>query len=98
MSVRRSLTVIVIPVDVNCRSAVGTVVSFLPTARVCERRKALQITTLHGGEPAAIPIEIHLSTLLDLDDPQEACRWFGETILLLVPDLRTELFKFAPED
>ena len=62
-----------------------------------ERRKVLQITTLHSGKPASVPIEIRLSTLLDMDDAQEACRWFGETILLLVPELRAELFKLPPE-
>jgi hypothetical protein len=65
--------------------------------RYDEGRKALLITTIHGGKPASMPIEIRLSTLLDMDDPQEACRWFGETILLLVPELRAELFKLPPE-
>jgi hypothetical protein len=65
--------------------------------RYDEGRKVLQITTIHGGKPASVPIEIRLSTLLDMGDPQEACRWFGETVLLLVPELRAELFKFPPE-
>jgi hypothetical protein len=53
----------------------------------------LQLTTIHGGKAASVPIEIQLSTLLDMQDPQEACRWFGETILLLIPELREKLFK-----
>lgn len=65
--------------------------------RYDEGRKALQITTIHAGKPASVPIEIRLSTLLDMDDPREACRWFGETIMLLVPELRAELFKLPPE-
>jgi hypothetical protein len=65
--------------------------------RYDEGRKALLITTIHGGKPSSVPIEIRLGTLLDMDDPQEACRWFGETILLLVPELRAELFKLPPE-
>jgi hypothetical protein len=61
--------------------------------RYDEGRQVLQITTVHNGKPAAVPIEIRLKTLLDMEDAQEASRWFGETILLLVPELRTELFK-----
>jgi hypothetical protein len=65
--------------------------------RYDESRKVLQLTTIHGGKPASVPIEVRLSTLLDMDDPQEACRWFGETILLLVPELREQLFKIPPQ-
>lgn len=66
--------------------------------RYDEDRKVLQITTIHNGKPSIVPIEIRLSTLLDMQDSQEACRWFGETILLLVPQLRAELFKLPAED
>ena len=66
--------------------------------RYDEDRKVVQITTVHNGRSAAIPIEIRLDTLLDLDTPQEACRWFGETILLLIPELRSVLFKLPPEE
>lgn len=66
--------------------------------RYDDERAVLQITTIHNGKPAAVPIELRLSTLLGMQDPQEACRWFGETILLLVPALRTELFKLPPEN
>ena len=65
--------------------------------RYDEGRKVLQVTTVHDGKPAGTPIEIRLSTLLGMDDPQEACRWFGETILLLIPEMRAELFKLPPE-
>jgi hypothetical protein len=65
--------------------------------RYDESRKVLQLFTVHDGKPASAPIEIRLSTLLDMDDPQEACRWFGETILLLVPELRDQLFKIPPD-
>lgn len=65
--------------------------------RYDEDRKALQIITVHNGRPAAVPIEIRLDTMLDMDNPQEACRWFGETILLLIPEMRASLFKLSPE-
>lgn len=61
--------------------------------RYDEDRKVLQITTVQNGRPDAAPIEIRLDTLLDMENPQEACRWFGETILLLVPEMRSTLFK-----
>jgi hypothetical protein len=38
--------------------------------RYVEDRKVLQITTTHDSKPAAVPIEIRLSTLLDMDDAQ----------------------------
>jgi hypothetical protein len=65
--------------------------------RFDEGRQVLQITTVHNGTPAAVPIEIRLSTLLNMKDPQEASRWFGETILLLVPDVRLALFNLPME-
>ena len=65
--------------------------------RYVEDRKVLQITTVHSGKTAAVPIEIRLTALLDMDDAQEACRWFGETILLLIPEMRVALFKLPDE-
>lgn len=52
------------------------------------------IHTIHGGkeDPA---IKIRLATLKDMK-PAEASRWVGETILLLVPSLRREVFGLPP--
>lgn len=59
--------------------------------RYDEARKILQVTTIHKGKPTDAPIQIRLSTLLEIRDEQAACRWFGETILLLIPEMRKAL-------
>jgi hypothetical protein len=56
-----------------------------------ESSKTFQIVSIRDGKPAFAPIRITLETLLAMNDPQEACRWFGETILLLVPEARRSL-------
>jgi hypothetical protein len=57
-----------------------------------EASKTFQIVSMRDGKPTVAPIRITLETLLSMNDPQEACRWFGETILLLVPEARRSLF------
>lgn len=65
--------------------------------RYDEARKILQVTTIHNGKPTDAPIQIRLSTLLEMRDEKEACRWFGETILLLIPEMREALFKLSDQ-
>jgi hypothetical protein len=60
-----------------------------------ESSQAFHIVAIRQGKPSVAPIRITLETLLSMDDPQEACRWFGETILLLVPDAREKLFNLS---
>ena len=61
--------------------------------RYDEQRNVLEITTVHDGSPAKVPIRIRLDTLLEMEDSAEACRWLGETVLLLIPEMRKQLFK-----
>ena len=63
--------------------------------RFDEARQIIEVTRIANGKSMGRPIEILLSTLVEMDDPQEACRWFGETILLLIPEFRKSLFKLS---
>ena len=63
--------------------------------RYDEDRKVLQITTVHNGRPAAVPIEIRLDTLLEMDNPQEALAAHGFALepadLAEIEKIRTQL-------
>ena len=58
--------------------------------RYDERGECVCIHTIHEGreDPA---IRIRLDTLKNMK-PEDASKWVGETILLLVPSLRREIF------
>ena len=62
--------------------------------RYDEHGECLCIHTVHAGiEDSAI--KLRLGTLKDMG-PDAAAKWVGETILLLVPSLRTEVFDLPP--
>jgi hypothetical protein len=59
-----------------------------------EHGECLCIHAVHAGiEDSAI--KLRLGTLKDRG-PDAAAKWVGETILLLVPSLRTEVFDLPP--
>lgn len=62
--------------------------------RYDEQDECVCIHTIHAGteDPA---IRIRLDTLKDMK-PEDASKWVGETILLLVPSLRREIFRLPP--
>ena len=62
--------------------------------RYDERGECVCIHTIHEGkeDPA---IRIRLDTLKNMK-PEDASKWVGETILLLVPSLRREIFGLSP--
>lgn len=56
-----------------------------------EDSNELLIYTVDNGVKATVPIRHSMTTLLELGK-EDASRFVGETILLLVPRIRTELF------
>ena len=61
-----------------------------------EIRKELLILPLYSGKPTDNPIRHTLDMLVGMG-PEKASRWVGETILLLVPEMRRDLFKLGDE-
>ena len=59
--------------------------------RFDEEAKELLIFTVHDGVPADVPIRHSARALKDMGR-SDGARFVGETILLLVPTLRSELF------
>lgn len=56
-----------------------------------EDSNELLIYTVDNGVRASVPIRHSMATLLELGK-EDACKFVGQTILLLVPKIRTELF------
>lgn len=61
-----------------------------------EATNRLLIYALENGKKSDFPIALKLDTLKEMG-PQEASRWFGETILLLIPTMRKHLFQLKTE-
>lgn len=59
--------------------------------RYDEAGQVLRIYTIHDGEKSPFPIDLQLDTLKDMGRG-DASRWVGETLLLLVPEIRRKLF------
>lgn len=51
----------------------------------------LLIYALENGKKPEFPIALKLKTLTEMG-PQEASKWFGDTVLLLIPAMRKHLF------
>lgn len=58
--------------------------------RYDEERECVCIHTIHGGKEDP-PIRIRLENLKEMKR-EDASKWVGETILLLIPALRREIF------
>jgi len=56
--------------------------------------ETLLIYTIHENRKDS-PIRIKLNTLIEMGG-DDASKWVGETILLLVPDMRKRLFNLVP--
>ena len=57
-----------------------------------EDSENLCIYTRNNGEVTKFPIKLALKTLAEMG-PEEASKWTGETLLLLIPDMRKKLFR-----
>jgi len=53
---------------------------------------SLLIRTINNGELAEIPIRLRLDALQKMG-PAKASEWVGQTIMLLIPDMREKLFE-----
>ena len=60
--------------------------------RYDEENARLLIYSTRDEESSNYPIEIRLETLEEMG-AKEACRFVGERILVLIPTMRTSLFK-----
>lgn len=56
-----------------------------------ESTERLLVYRMKDGAKLDFPIELRLSTLIDMGSA-DASKWVGETLLLLVPTMRTKLF------
>jgi hypothetical protein len=54
-------------------------------------RKQLCIYTINNGVRADVPIRLRMDSLLE-KGKEHAAQWFGESIFLLIPSLRRELY------
>jgi hypothetical protein len=61
--------------------------------RYAESDASLLIHTINDGKLAP-PIRIKLQTLKEMGS-EKASKWVGETLLLLIPKLRAELFRLS---
>ncbi len=59
--------------------------------RYDEGREVLQIFTVSNGRETRFPIELRLATLSEMGS-DKASKWLGETLLLLIPAMRINLF------
>ena len=60
--------------------------------RYDEATQRLLIYTVKNGQPVSnVPIVSKLSMLEEMGKT-EACRWVGETLLILIPTMREKLF------
>lgn len=59
-----------------------------------ESKQQLLIYGLENGKRPLAPITLKLSTLQEMG-PEAASKWVGETILLLIPSMRKQLFKVS---
>ena len=57
----------------------------------------LRVYTIHKGKESPFPIDLRLDTLKQMGRAA-APAWVGETILLLIPAVRTKLFGISSEN
>lgn len=57
-----------------------------------ERTNRLLIYALDNGKRPAVPIALKSATLQEMG-PEKAAEWLGKTILLLIPAMRSQLFR-----
>lgn len=62
-----------------------------------EGTKRLLVYAFEGGKKPSVPITLTLDTLKDMG-PEKASKWVGETVLLLIPAMRRQLFELADTD
>jgi hypothetical protein len=62
-----------------------------------EAADILRVYTVHEAKESPVPIELRLDTLKQMGRAA-ASAWVGETILLLIPAVRTKLFGIRTED
>ncbi|QOY22226.1 MULTISPECIES: hypothetical protein [Xanthomonas] len=55
-----------------------------------EKEESIFIHTIHNGSKDD-PIRVRLETLKGMS-PEDASKWFGERILLLIPEVRKTIF------
>ena len=60
--------------------------------RYDEASEVLRIFTVHEGNETQFPIELRLATLQDMGS-EKASKWVGETLLLLIPAMRSHLYR-----
>lgn len=59
-----------------------------------EAKDRLLIYAFEHGKRPAVPIAMQLDTLRDMGS-EKASRWVGETLLLLIPTIRREVFRLS---
>lgn len=62
----------------------------------CNEQKILFVHPIIEGKKSEFPIEIKLDTLLDMGK-NDASKWIGETILILITEMREKLFSDPKE-
>lgn len=60
--------------------------------RYDENTERILLYSEKDGSLSEFPIELRLSTLMEMG-PEGASKWLGETVLLLIPEMRQKLFK-----
>lgn len=67
------------------------------TVEYDEDRRHLCVYTVHNGVRADVPIRLRMDSLLG-KGKEHAAQWFGESIFLLIPSLRRELYDLDRDD
>jgi len=62
-----------------------------------EERRHLCVYTVNNGVKADVPIRLRMDSLLE-KGKEHAAQWFGESIFLLIPSLRRELYDLDKEE
>lgn len=60
--------------------------------RYDEASEVLRIYTVNNDRESPFPIELRLETLSAMG-PEKASKWLGETLLLLIPAMRANIFR-----
>lgn len=59
-----------------------------------EATNRLLVYAFERGKKPEVPITLTLATLKDMG-PEKASKWVGETVLLLIPAMRKQLFALS---
>lgn len=62
-----------------------------------EERRHLCVYTVNNGVKAEVPIRLRMDSLLG-KGKEHAAQWFGESVFLLIPSLRRELYDLDKEE